>query len=57
MFVPLAGEEKLFQMVAEIPIIVKYSHNAILDDVGHKFPFSFDFLPLSREKWEMLHGK
>ena len=36
MLVPLAGEEKLFQMVAEIPIIVKYSHNAILDDVGHK---------------------
>ena len=36
MFVPLAWKEKAFQLVAEIPIIVKYPHNAILDDVGHK---------------------
>ena len=36
MFVPLAGEEHSFQLIAEIPVIVKYLHNAILDDVGHK---------------------
>ena len=36
MFVPLAWKEKAFQLVAEIPIIVKYPHNAVLDDVGHK---------------------
>ena len=36
MFVPLAWKEKAFQLVAEIPVIVKYPHNAILDDVGHK---------------------
>ena len=36
MFVPLAWKEKAFQLVAEIPVIVKYPHNAVLDDVGHK---------------------
>ena len=36
MFVPLAWKEKAFQLVAEIPNIVKYPHNAVLDDVGHK---------------------
>ena len=36
MFVPLAWKEQLFQFFAEIPVIVKYPHNAILDDVGHK---------------------
>lgn len=36
MFVPLAWKEKAFQLVAEILVIVKYPHNAILDDVGHK---------------------
>ena len=39
MFVALTGKYEAFQLLAEIPIIVKYSHNAILDDVGHKFPF------------------
>ena len=36
MLVPLTGKKQLFQLVAEIPVIVKYPHNAILDDVGHK---------------------
>ena len=36
MFVPLAWKEKAFQLLTEIHIIVKYPHNAILDDVGHK---------------------
>ncbi len=36
MFVALAWKEKAFQLVAEILVIVKYPHNAILDDVGHK---------------------
>ncbi len=55
MLVPLTGKKQLFQLLAEIPVIVKYSHNVILDDVGHKYPFSFDILPLSRNKREMLH--
>ena len=29
----------MFQFFAEIPIVVEYSHNVILDDVGHKYPF------------------
>ena len=36
MLVPLTGKKQLFQLVTEIPVIVKYPHNAILDDVGHK---------------------
>jgi len=36
MLVSLAWKEKAFQLVAEIPVIVKYPHNAVLDDVGHK---------------------
>ena len=36
MLVSLTRKEELFQLVAEIPVIVKYPHNAILDDVGHK---------------------
>jgi hypothetical protein len=47
MLVPLAWKEQLFQLVTEIPVIVKYSHNAILNDVGHKYPF---FVRLSTYK-------
>lgn len=36
MLVVLTWKEHLFPMVAEIPVIVKYPHNAVLDDVGHK---------------------
>ena len=36
MLVPLTGKKQLFQLVTEIPVIVKYPRNAILDDVGHK---------------------
>jgi len=39
MFVALTGKYEAFQLVAEIPIIVKYPHDAILDDVRHKYPF------------------
>ena len=35
MFVPLAGKEQLFQFFAEIPVIVKYPHDAVLNDVRH----------------------
>ena len=35
-FVAEAGQEDLFQLVAEIPIIVKDPYDAVLDDVGHK---------------------
>jgi hypothetical protein len=56
-FVPLAWKEQLFQFFAEIPVIVKYPHNTVLDNVCHKryFDFEFDFLLLSSEKQEMLH--
>jgi hypothetical protein len=36
MFVALTWKYEAFQLLTEIPIIVKYPHNAILDDVGHK---------------------
>ena len=36
MLVSLTRKEELFQLLAEIPVIVKYPHNAVLDDVGHK---------------------
>lgn len=36
MFVALTGKYEAFQLLTEIHIIVKYPHNAILDDVGHK---------------------
>ena len=36
MLVSLTRKEELFQLLDEIPVVVKYSHNAILDDVGHK---------------------
>jgi hypothetical protein len=56
-FVPLAWKEQLFQFFAEIPVIVKYPYDTVLDNVCHKryFDFEFDFLLLSSEKQEMLH--
>ena len=36
MLIPLAWKDQLFQLLTEIPVIVKYPHNAVLDDVGHK---------------------
>ena len=36
MFVAEAGQEEAFQLVTEIPIIVKDPYDAVLDDVGHK---------------------
>ena len=36
MFVPLARKEQLFQLLAEILVIVKYPYDAVLDDVCHK---------------------
>ena len=57
MFIAQAWKEQLFQFFAEIPVIVKYPHNTVLDNVCHKryFDFEFDFLLLSSEKQEMLH--
>ena len=71
MLVSLTRKEHLFHLVAEIPVIVKYSHNAILDNVGHKchmeithvldshclISFDLTFLLISRNKIEMLHLK
>lgn len=36
MFVTLAWEEQGFQLLTEIPVIVKYPHDAVLDNVRHK---------------------
>ena len=36
MLVPLTGKKQLFQLLDEIPVVVKYLHDAVLDDVGHK---------------------
>lgn len=36
MLVSLTRKEELFQLVAEIPVVVKYPHDAVLDDVCHK---------------------
>ena len=57
MLIPLAWKDQLFQLLTEIPVIVKYPHNTVLDNVCHKryFDFEFDFLLLSSEKQEMLH--
>ena len=53
MFVPLAWKELLFQLITEILVIVKYPHNAILDDVGHKYPF---FVRLSTFKYGKIEN-
>jgi hypothetical protein len=47
MLIPLAWKDQLFQLLTEIPVIVKYSHDAVLDDVGHKRSF---FVQLSTIK-------
>lgn len=39
MLVSLTRKEELFQLLDEIPVVVKYLHDAILDDVRHKYPF------------------
>ena len=31
------GEEQLFESFAEIAVIIADSHEAVLDDVGHKY--------------------
>ena len=36
MLVSLTRKEELFQLLDEIPVVVKYLQDAILDDVGHK---------------------
>ena len=36
MLVSLTRKEELFQLLDEIPIVIKYPRNAVLDDVGHK---------------------
>ena len=55
MLVSLTRKEHSFQLLAEVPVVVKNLHNAVLDDVRHKRDVIIDFLPLSSEKWEMLH--
>ena len=47
MFLLDAGEDKLLELLAEIAVVIAYSHNSILDNVGHNhFVYLFDFLPL-----------
>ena len=53
MFVALTGKYEAFQLLTEIPIIVKYPHNAILDDVRHKYPF---FVRLSILKYGKIEN-
>ena len=36
MLVSLTRKEELFQLLAEIPVVVKYLHDAVLDDVRYK---------------------
>jgi hypothetical protein len=36
MLIPLAWKDQLFQLLTEIPVIVKYPHNTVLDNVRHK---------------------
>ena len=50
MFVSLAWKEQLLKLLAEIPVIVKYPHDAVLNDVCHKRSVLFDFLLLSSGK-------
>ena len=45
MFIPLAGEEQLFQLLTEIPVIVKYPYDAVLNDVRHKRSVLFVTIP------------
>lgn len=40
MFVSHTREEQFFESFAEIAVIVAYSHEAVLDNVGHNH-FSF----------------
>ena len=39
MFLPDAGEEQLFESLAEIAVVVAYPHEAGLDDIGHNYYF------------------
>ena len=53
MLVSLTRKEELFQLLTEIPIIVKYPHDAVLDEVGHKYPF---FVRLSILKYGKIEN-
>ena len=39
MLVSHTWEEQLFESLAEIAVVIAYSHDAILDDVGHNYFF------------------
>ena len=57
MFVSHTREEQFLESFAEIAVVIAYSHEAGLDDVGHNL---FVFVRLSTycmKKGEMLHGK
>ena len=58
MFVSHTRKEQLFELLAEIAIDVTYSHEVVLDDVGHNYIcFCLTLYPYSMGKREMLHGK
>ena len=47
MLVSHTREEQLFDLLAEIAVVIAYSHEAVVDDVGHNiFAYLFDFLLL-----------
>ena len=58
MFVSHTRKEQLFELLVEIAVIIAYSHESVLDDVGHNHSvFGLTFYPYSMEFREMLHGK
>lgn len=55
MLVSHTGEEQLFELLAEVLFVDAYSHDAVLDDVGHNhFTFFSTFYSYSRRKVEMF---
>ena len=58
MFVSHTRKEQLFELLAEIAVIIAYSHESVLDDVGHNYIcFCLTFYSYSMDFVEMLHGK
>ena len=54
----IAQEEQLYESLAEIAVVIAYSHEAGLDDVDHNhIVLCSTFYPYSMKKGEMLHEK
>ena len=53
MFLPDAREEQLFESLAEIAVVIAYSHEAGLDDVGHNYLYLVRLsILIVWEKWK-----